>query len=243
MLVCTRRLPHTLLQFPLRYFIRPSQLANALPGTFCCDTTAIISPAPSLLPVSQEARSQHETKALIEEELRDVTYQVDFTAKGGILHADPKMVQAVNNKLRATFKALISGGSSSVTKPRFPGRRFTREARSYEPLVHLLNKIVDTTNRCIPQSQQSQLRGLRFLPFAGEIKEAYGSHRGLKPDGVGVVDRPQTKQKKSEKSVEEPIPKLSWGDIEVFIESKSSVKDMIRQSGTYARCCLFGNKT
>ena len=34
-------------------------------------------------------------KALIEDQLRDATYHVDLTTKGGILHSDPRIVEAV----------------------------------------------------------------------------------------------------------------------------------------------------
>jgi hypothetical protein len=173
-------------------------------------------------------------KALMEDELREATFHVDLTAEDGILHADPKIVEAVNDSLRTTFQALTAGGRSSVASPRFPVKRFSRETRSYRPLVHLLNKIVDTANQYVPPSQLSELR---FHPFGNEVKETYGSYRGLKPDCVGIIGKLPTGPAKS--PVEEP--ELSCGQIEVFIESKSSVKDMLRQSGTYARCCLLSN--
>ena len=34
---------------------------------------------------------------------------------------------------------------------------------------------------------------------------------------------------------------VSWESIEIHVESKSSVRDMVRQSGTYSRCCLLSN--
>ncbi|KAI0271215.1 hypothetical protein BGY98DRAFT_203120 [Russula aff. rugulosa BPL654] len=179
-------------------------------------------------------------KALIERELRGATYYVDLTTEDGILHADPRIVEVVNDGLRATFQALISGGHSSATKPRFPINRFSRETRSYRPLVQLLNKIIDTANRYMPRSQ---LSGLHFYPFRGEVKEtpAYDSHMGLKPDGVGIISKLSTKRKKSAKKPAKE-PELSWEQIEVFIASKSSVKNMLRKSGTFARCCLIGNQ-
>jgi hypothetical protein len=177
-------------------------------------------------------------KALIEDELKGATYYVDLTTEDGILHADPRTVEAVMNSLRTTFQALTSGGDSSATKPRFPVNGFPRKSQSCEPLVHLLNKIIDTASRCMPRSQLSELR---FHPFRREVKETYSSHKGLKPDGVGIIGELSTKTKKpAKKSAKKP--ELSWEQIEVNVESKASVRDMVRQSGTYARCCLLANQ-
>jgi hypothetical protein len=238
MLLCTRRLSHALIQSPHRHYIRASQpIVPALPGvTIHRDTSAIASAAPSS-PAIQETRFQYEMKGQIEDELRDATFYVDLTAKDGILHADPGIVEAVNDSLRATFQALTSGAHSSATKPQSPAKRFSLKTQSYRPLIHLLNKIIDTTNRYAPQSQLSELR---FHHLRGKVKETYGSHRGLKPDGVGIIGELPSKKKKGAKTPAKES-ELSWGQIEVFIESKSSVEDMVRQSGTYARCCLLNN--
>ena len=49
------------------------------------------------------------------------------------------------------------------------------------------------------------------------------------------------KQKKpSEKPVKGPV--LSWEQIEVIVESKATVRNIVRKSGTYARCCLLNNQ-
>ncbi|KAI0271218.1 hypothetical protein BGY98DRAFT_203199 [Russula aff. rugulosa BPL654] len=250
-LLCARRLSHTLLQSslfnsPLRHchFKASHPLVPAIPGlTPPYNSTHSVSESESVTPSSQqgsqETRRQSKMKALIERELKGATYYVDLTTEDGILHADSRIMEAVNDSLRATFLALTSGGHSSATKPRFPVNRFSRETRSYRPLVHLLNKIIDTASRYMPRSQLSELR---FHPFGGEVKEtlAYGSHGGLKPDGVGIIGKLSTKRKKSAKKPAKE-PELSWGQIEVFIESKSSVKKVLRKSGTYARCSLFGN--
>jgi hypothetical protein len=131
-----------------------------------------------------------------------------------------------------------SGGDSSPTDPRLPVNGFRHEPQSYEPLTHLLNKIIDAVNQYVPQSQ---LTGLRFHPFGDEVKETYGSHKGLKPDLVGIIGELPTG---TEEAAEEPAekPSLSWEQIEVNLESKVSIRDMVRQSGTYARCRVLRNK-
>ena len=97
-------------------------------------------------------------RALIENELKGATYYVDLTAEDGILHADPRTVEAVVDGLGTTFQALTAGGDSSATDPRFPVNGFRHEYRSYGPLIHLLNKIIDTAKLYMPPSQLSQLR-------------------------------------------------------------------------------------
>ncbi|KAF8488604.1 hypothetical protein F5888DRAFT_1595076, partial [Russula emetica] len=64
-----------------------------------------------------------------------------------------------------------------------------------------------------------------------------GSHKGLKPDGVGIIGELSTGTKETAKG-----PELSWEQIEFSVESKASIRDMVRQSGTYARCCLLSNQ-
>ena len=85
------------------------------------------------------------------------------------------------------------------------------------------------------------------------MKDTYGSHKGLKPDGIGILDEVLTEM---EEVAEEPpaeteelaeVPpaqelKLYWEQIEVTVESKATLKDMVRQSGTYARCCILSNQ-
>jgi hypothetical protein len=150
-------------------------------------------------------------------------------------------VEAVIDGLGTTFQALTSGGDSSATDPRLPVDGFPHEPQSYEPLVHLLNKIVDTANRCMPRTQLSELR---FYPFGGEVKETYGRHKGLKPDIVGIIGELLTE---TEEPAEGPIKEcaerleLSWEQIEIIVDSKASVRDLVSESGTYARCCLSSN--
>ena len=185
--------------------------------------------------------------AQIEDELKRATYHVDLTTEGGILHADPRTVEAVLDGLQTTFQALTSGGDSSATDPRFPVNGFPHGRQSYKPLVHLLNKIIDSANRYIPRSQLSELR---FYPIGGKIKETYESHEGLlTPKGVGIIGELLTEiEEPPEEPAEEPVQdhaeksELSWEQIEVTVYSKASVRDLVRQSGTYARCCLLNNQ-
>ncbi|KAF8491035.1 hypothetical protein F5888DRAFT_1077830 [Russula emetica] len=194
------------------------------------------SPQGSQESPTQSRRLQSEMKALIENELKDVTYCVDLTTEDGILYADPRTVEAVVDSLGTTFHALTSGGDSSPTNPRFPVDGFPHEPQSYEPLVHLLNKIIDTVNRYTPRSQLSELR---FHPFGSEVKETYDNQKGLKPGGVGIIGELSTEM---EEPAEEPVPVLSWERIEVIVESKASVRKMVRKSATCARCCLLSNQ-
>jgi len=97
--------------------------------------------------------------------------------------------------------------------------------KSLERLADLLNKIFHTAEQYV--HAQSRLRGLRFHQFGREMKDKYGSCRGLKPDVVGIFGDLPTK--------------LSWNEMEVCVESKLAITDMVRQSGTYARCRLLSN--
>ncbi len=188
-----------------------------------------ISSTPSTLG-SQDSRLQSEMKHIIELEITGATYHVDLTAKNSILSAEPRTVLAVTRDLKTTLEHLTDEGESSSTDPRLPKKGFHSEPSSYDPLVQLLNKIIDAASKHIPPSW-SPLRQLRFHRFGKEVKETYGSQKGLKPDGVGILG---------------PLPtstrELSWEHIEVAIESKRGVMEMVRQSGTYARCCLIGNQ-
>jgi hypothetical protein len=110
------------------------------------------------------------------------------------------------------------------------------------PVAHLLNKVIDTAESYI---SQSHLSGLRFHPYGRELKEIYGSHEPLKPDVVGIIgELPAEPEEPAEEPAEERAkrPKLSWEQVEAAFESKGTVRDMVRQSGTYARCCVLSNR-
>jgi Fungal protein kinase len=174
------------------------------------------------------------------DELKGRTYFVDLTAEDGILHADPTIVASVTNSLSTTLGALTSEGASSATDPRFPAGGFPSEPSSYEPVTHLINKVIDTAK---PYILQSHLSGLRFHPFGREVKEIYGSHKRLKPDGVGIIgDLPIETKEPAEEPAGAKRPVLSCEQVEVVFESKGTVKDMVRQSATYARCCALSNQ-
>ena len=219
-----------------------------MPSSTSYDSSSASASARPSSAGGQDVQYQTTMKKNIENELRDATFQVDLTAGSGILHADPKIVDTVINELiGTTFAVLTSGGTPSATGPRFPASGCPSENESYKPLTHLLNKIVDTAKPRIPQSH---LRGLHFHPFGGEMKDIYGSDKGLKPDGVGILDEVLTEM---EEPSEEPPPeteepdetiklKLPWEQIEVTVESKANLKDMVRQSGTHARCCILSNQ-
>jgi hypothetical protein len=210
-----------------------------MPGlTIYHHSSAGVSATPSSQQ-SQNSRYQSEMKDLIEHEVKNATYYVNLTTGDCILPVEDKIVQAVINSLESTFQALTSEGDSSPTEPRFPVDDFPSEPPSYKPMAHLLNKIIDTTKPHLVSS--SPLSELRFHPFGGEVKEKYGSHKGLKPDGVGIIGELSTEKAGPAKKCAKK-PELSWEQIQVTFESKASVRDMVRQSGTYARCCILGNR-
>jgi len=169
-------------------------------------------------------------KSIMAKELKGATYRVDLTSEGAVFHADPDIVQDVLDRLRIhhnlTANSLMAGGQSSAAKPRLPKRGFKPESSSYNPFVHLLNKIVDAASECI---SDSHLSGLRFHTYTKEADEKYGTFKGLKPDGIGTIIEPPAQGK------------VSWRNIEVILESKNSVKDMVKQAATYARCSLLSN--
>jgi hypothetical protein len=122
------------------------------------------------------------------------------------------------------------GSKSSATNPRLPSDGFKDEDDSYEPLVHLLNKIINVANQCI---SVSHLSSLRFHHFGKEAKARYDCAKCLKPDGVGIIGELPTGAEDSD---------LSWEDIEVIVESKRTVRQMVQQSGMYTRFCLMNNQ-
>ena len=213
------------------------------------NNTASVSATPSTLQGSQGSRHQSEMKGQMEDEIRDATYVVDLTKENGILRADIRIVDIVVTDLRTTFQALTSGGESSATDPRLPRNSFSGEHQSYEPLSHLLNKIITTA---IPYISQSLLCDLRFHAFGDEVKELHGSLKRLKPDGVGIFGDLPTVPNELAEGPNEPaegpaeerstMPRLSWEQVEIVFESKATIRDMVRQSGTYARCCILSNQ-
>ena len=178
-------------------------------------------------------------KVRIEDELKGATFHVDLTTGNSILPVDSTVVENVIDHLLPTFQELTSGGESSATNPRFPVEGSRTEPESYEPITHVLNKIIDTASGHIPQ--QSHLSGLRFHTSGYTMKESYESFKGLKPDIVGTIGEVPTRTKELAK-VSTNNPELSWEQVEVAVESKATVRDMVRQSGTYARCCVLGNE-
>ena len=192
------------------------------------------------MPVSQEDRTQDDMKDGVEDELRDATWRVQLTDKRGVISTDARTVKIVIDELRPTFDALTSGGVSTEADPRLP-KSFKTEPPSYKPVTDLLNKIITTASRYI---SPSHLHGLRFHPFGQGVKDSYRYHatpKPLKPDGVAVIGELPIKETIGENLVTEPEFDLHWKDVEIFFESKANVRDMVRQSGTYARCCVLSN--
>jgi hypothetical protein len=202
---------------------------DQIPGFINYQNFPVIeSPSLSTMSESQVPREQEGMKAQMVAALKGATYQVDLTAEGAILHADPDTVKNVLHCLqhdhKLTAKTLTTKGRSSRTNPRLPRRGFRNEASSYEPLAHLLNKIVDATS--VPMG--SYLSGLRFHKFGNEVAEKYGRYKGLKPDGIALLGNL-------------PTGKVSWEDIKIVIESKRDTKPIIDKAATYARCSLVHN--
>jgi hypothetical protein len=105
-------------------------------------------------------------------------------------------VEAVIDSLGTTFQALTSGGDSesSAADCWFPVNGFPCESQSYQPLVCLLNRIIDTANQYMPRSQLSELH---FQPSGGKVK-------GLKLDGIGIIGELSTKAKRAKKPAKAP---------------------------------------
>ena len=172
-------------------------------------------------------------KARMAKELKGGVFQVDLTTGGAVFHADDKTVHTVLDCLRTrrnlTPETLIDDGcQSSPIAPRLPRDGFKDELDSYLPLSHLLNKIIDVAMESIPLSYLGG-HGLRFHPFGKEVNGKYDILKGLKPDCVGVFGE-QLNQ-----------GDVFWENIEISIECKRSVKEMIEQVAKYARCSLLNN--
>ena len=205
---------------------------DPIDGQIFRDSSAADTGSPSLMPDSQAGQLQVAMKALMAKELKGGVFQVDLTVGGAILQAHDQIVRTVLDCLRTrhnlTPETLIDGSQSSEIAPRFPRDGFKDEAKSYSPLSHLLNKIIDVAKEFIPASYLGG-RGLRFHPFGKEVKEKYGSLKGLKPDCIGLFGK------------QLPQGDISWENIEISIECKRTVKDMVKQVATYARCSLLNN--
>jgi protein kinase-like protein len=188
-------------------------------------TSSGVSPTPSSFQ-SEDSLLQSEMKTIIGGEIKSATFYVDLTAS--ILPVNYNTVQNVADDLKSTFEHLTDQGKSTATEPRFPQGGFRNEPLSYLPFSHLLNKIIGTANRHLPPSY---LTRLRFYPFDKEVKDAFRSRKALKPDGVGILGELPAGKKE-----------LPWELIEVPFESKNGLAALVRQSGTYARCCFLSNQ-
>lgn len=94
----------------------------------------------------------------------------------------------------------------------------------YVPFANMLNRIIDSyTAKCA--DAVGILRGLRFSVYDREMADRVEDSAPLKPDIVGC--------KFSVKS--DRAHKVCWNEVMVPGELKSNWKDMILQSGTYAR--------
>ncbi|KAI0290832.1 hypothetical protein BC826DRAFT_525347 [Russula brevipes] len=62
------------------------------------------------------------------------------------------------------------------------------------------------------------------------MAERYGSVKPLKPDCVGIFGNPPGTRK------------ISWRAVEVVIEVKNRVEELVRQAATYARCVLASDR-
>lgn len=209
---------------------------NFLPDLIYGQTSQVSSAAESVSPShmsdSQAHRFRDTMKALMAKELKGGVFQVDLTVGGAVLQADDQIVRTVLDCLwtrhNLTPETLIDGSQSSPIAPRLPRDGFKDELNSYIPLSHLLNKIIDVAKESIPVSYLGG-RGLRFHPFGKEVNEKYGSLKGLKPDCIAVFGEELTQGD------------VSWENIEISIECERSVKDMVKQVATYARCSLLNN--
>ena len=72
----------------------------------------------------------------------------------------------------------------------------------------------------------SLLCELHFHPFNKGVNDAYGSHKGFKLDGVGILRELMSAE-------------LSWNQIKVTFKAKTTIPDLICHSGTYTCCHLL----
>ena len=98
----------------------PPAVQDQIPGFINYRNSVSESPSPST-PESQVPQHQKDMKARTVAGLKDATYQVDLTAEGAILQADPDTVKNVLHCLqhdhKLTAKTLTTKGRSSQTNP------------------------------------------------------------------------------------------------------------------------------
>ncbi|KAH8992032.1 hypothetical protein EDB92DRAFT_1816151 [Lactarius akahatsu] len=158
-------------------------------------------------------------------ELKSATFTVDLTTQGGPLQANPDDVQMVVGHLQhnygLTCETLIDDSQSSTeAAPRLPSRGFRgEEKKSYEPLTHFLNIIVDVANTHFTHTRY--LKDLRFTPYDVGMGNILDSGKPLKPDVLGLL-HPYTPDG----------PKIVWDDVAVIVEAKDRPVDMVKQLAT-----------
>ncbi|KAH8990486.1 hypothetical protein EDB92DRAFT_747137 [Lactarius akahatsu] len=129
---------------------------------------------------------QDAMKEMIFGELKSATFTVDLTTQGGPLQANPNDVQMVSNHLRRlTCETSFDGSESTEGVPRLPFGDFKDERKSYEPLTHLLNLVVDVANTHLTHARY--LNDLQFEVHDVQMGDILGSEEPLKPDILGLL--------------------------------------------------------
>ncbi|KAH9083529.1 hypothetical protein EDB83DRAFT_26361 [Lactarius deliciosus] len=151
------------------------------------------------------------------------TFTADLTTQGGPLQANPNDVQMVFNHLRRlTCETLFDGSVSTEGAPRLPFGGFKDERKSYEPLTHLLNLVVDVANTHLTHARY--LKDLHFEVHDVQMGDILDSGVPLKPVILGLL-HPRTPDG----------PKTVWEDVAVIIKVKDHSVKTVMQLATYAR--------
>ena len=131
------------------------------------------------------------------------------------------MLDHLRDNCDLTHVTLFSNDDSTTEDPRLPFNGFRQETRSYEPVTHLLNRIIHSANSCLTGLRY--LKDLRFEPYDTEMLYLLDSEKLLKPDILGFLHSctPQTR-------------KVSWSDVVVFIEVKVLLVDTTKKLAIYA---------
>jgi hypothetical protein len=72
-------------------------------------------------------------------------------------------------------------------------------------------------------------RDFAFIPLGKRTLRNMERSKALKPDGIGLPGELPTRRK------------APWEDIEIIVEAKKDVKDMVKQAATHASCSLLND--
>ncbi|KAH9996892.1 hypothetical protein BJV77DRAFT_1065650 [Russula vinacea] len=144
-------------------------------------------------------------------QLEGATFQADLTTEGAIFHADPNTVQTVLDHLR-NYHGITATSLIAGGQSSAAKPRLPKHGFKPQAIHTNLSSIFSTRS---------------LMPLMNEVEEKCGTVKGLKPDGIGIIGKLQTM--------------VSWEDIEISVESKSSAEELVKQAAMYAHCSLLNN--